>query len=193
MEVPGVGVLTATALLASLNNASHFDSGRHFAANIGLVPHEHSTGGRQRLFGISKRGDGYLRMLLIHGARSALQWAHKRTDRILLWAADLQQREGTNGGCRRVGEQACPNRLGITRTWSPISVGAYLKHGDALSFTARTFCQGCEGTRERCTTGKTGVGIIRLAYWHSKPISYLELDARTALWLEHLGAHSKAG
>jgi transposase len=57
MEVPGVGVLTATALLASLNDASHFDSGRHFAANIGLVPHEHSTGGRQRLFGITKRGD----------------------------------------------------------------------------------------------------------------------------------------
>ncbi|HFH4315059.1 IS110 family transposase [Pseudomonas aeruginosa] len=96
MEVPGIGVLTATALLASLNNALHFTSGRHFAANIGLVPHEHSTGGRQRLFGISKRGDRYLRMLLIHGARSALQWAHRRTDRILRWAADLQQRKGTN-------------------------------------------------------------------------------------------------
>ncbi|ASL28906.1 IS110 family RNA-guided transposase [Azotobacter chroococcum] len=96
MEVPGVGVLTATALLASLNDASHFGNGRHFAANLGLVPHEHSTGGRQRLFGISKRGDRYLRMLLIHGARSALQWAHKRTDNILRWAADLQQRKGTN-------------------------------------------------------------------------------------------------
>ena len=64
-EVPGIGPLTATALLASAGDARQFDGARHFSASLGLVPRQHATGGRSRLLGISKRGDKYLRTLLI--------------------------------------------------------------------------------------------------------------------------------
>ena len=96
MAVPGIGKLTATALLASVADAHHFGSGRDLAANVGLVPHQHSSGGKERLLGISKRGDAYLRTLLIHGARSALRAAGAKPDRCLRWAVSLQQRKGTN-------------------------------------------------------------------------------------------------
>jgi transposase len=66
------------------------------SANLGLVPREHSSGGRQRLFGITKRGDRYLRTLLIHGARSALRCADGKEDRILVWALRLAERRGFN-------------------------------------------------------------------------------------------------
>ncbi|KAG0163011.1 hypothetical protein DFQ30_000887 [Apophysomyces sp. BC1015] len=82
--------LSATALEQQLDDAAGIAQQ--------LVPHEHSTGGRQRLFGISKRGDRYLRILLIHGARSALQWAHKRTDRILHWAGGPSTTQGHQRG-----------------------------------------------------------------------------------------------
>ena len=94
MEVPGIGKLTATALLAAVADARHFGSGRDFAANLGLVPREHSSGGKQRLYGITKRGDTYLRTLLIHGARSALQRAGDKPDKLLRWASKLAERRG---------------------------------------------------------------------------------------------------
>lgn len=96
MEMPGIGPLSATALIASLGNAHHFPAGRNFAANLGLTPHEHSSGGKQRLFGISKRGDRYLRTLLIHGARSALRCAKDKPDRLLQWALKLKDAKGFN-------------------------------------------------------------------------------------------------
>jgi transposase len=77
MTIPGVGVVTATALVASMRDAGDFKSGRHFAAWLGLVPKQNSTGGVDRLGGISKRGDGYLRRLLIHGSRSVMRWRSK--------------------------------------------------------------------------------------------------------------------
>jgi len=101
-QVPGIGLLTATALRASTGPLDRFRSGRHFAAWIGLVPREHSSGSQRRLGRISKRGDGYLRLLLIHGARAALRAAHLRQQRAQLlthlqvWAIDLQQRVGHN-------------------------------------------------------------------------------------------------
>ncbi len=70
--IPGVGVLSATAAVATMGNPAAFRSGREFAAWLGLVPRHTGTGGRVRMLGISKRGDTYLRTLLIHGARSAL-------------------------------------------------------------------------------------------------------------------------
>jgi transposase len=73
MEIPGVGLLTATAAVATMGNAGVFRSGREFAAFLGLVPRQSGTGGRVKLLGISKRGDVYLRTLLIHGARSVIQ------------------------------------------------------------------------------------------------------------------------
>ncbi len=87
---------TSTALVASLGNAQHFRAGRDYAANLGLTPREHSTGGRQRLFGISKRGDRYLRTLLIHAARSALRCAEGKPDRLLVWALRLKEAKGFN-------------------------------------------------------------------------------------------------
>jgi transposase len=71
-EIPGVGRLTATAVVATVGDARTFRSGREFAAFLGLVPRQSGTGGRVRLLGISKRGDPYLRTLLIHGARTVL-------------------------------------------------------------------------------------------------------------------------
>lgn len=75
-EIPGVGLLTATAAVATVGDAKVFKSGRQFAAFLGLVPRQSGTGGRVKLLGISKRGDGYLRTLLIHGARSVI--AHQK-------------------------------------------------------------------------------------------------------------------
>ncbi len=66
-ELPGIGPLTATALAAAVNDGKQFDNGRQMAASLGLTPREHSSGGKQRLMGITKRGDTYLRTLLIHG------------------------------------------------------------------------------------------------------------------------------
>lgn len=78
MDIPGVGLLTATAAAATIGEARAFKSGREFAAFVGLVPRQSGTGGRVRLLGISKRGDVYLRTLLIHGARAVL--SHKKRE-----------------------------------------------------------------------------------------------------------------
>lgn len=76
--IPGVGPLTASALIASVGDAKSFKNGRQLAAWLGLVPRQHSSGGKPRLLGISKRGDAYLRTLLIHGARAVIRQAQKR-------------------------------------------------------------------------------------------------------------------
>ncbi len=88
--IPGVGLLTATALVGFVGDVARFPSGRHFAAYLGLTPREHSSGGRRRLGRISKQGDVYLRMLLIHGARAVLQGAQPKSDpdRFRSWAGD---------------------------------------------------------------------------------------------------------
>lgn len=77
-QIPGIGPLTATALVASVGDAKNFDNGRQLAAWLGLVPRQHSSGGKPTLLGISKRGDSYLRTLLIHGARSVIYQAQAR-------------------------------------------------------------------------------------------------------------------
>ena len=96
MEIPGIGVLTATALVAAVGDAGEFRNGREMSAWLGLVPRQHSTGGRAVLLGISKRGDRHLRALLIHGARSALYRAGRRSDRRSRWAVATQARRGAN-------------------------------------------------------------------------------------------------
>jgi Transposase IS116/IS110/IS902 family len=89
--IPGVGLLTATALVGFVGDVERFPSGRHFACYLGLTPRERSSGGRRRLGRISKQGDVYLRMLLIHGARAVLQGAQPQSnpDRFRCWALDL--------------------------------------------------------------------------------------------------------
>jgi transposase len=78
--IPGIGPITATARVADLGEARQFKRGREVSAFLGLTPRQHSSGGKERLSGISKRGDAYLRTLLIHGARAALRTAKKKTD-----------------------------------------------------------------------------------------------------------------
>jgi transposase len=96
MAVPGVGPLTATALIAAVGDAQQFKSGRQLSAWLGLVPRKHSSGERKVLLGISKRGDRYLRTLLIHGARSALHYAVRKRDRRSVWVTALRERSGAN-------------------------------------------------------------------------------------------------
>lgn len=92
LTIPGIGLLTATALFAFIGDIHRFPSGRHLASWLGLTPREFSSGTKRRLGGISKRGDGYLRTLLIHGARSVLLHAHKRQpDHLRRWAHELAQ------------------------------------------------------------------------------------------------------
>lgn len=95
-SIPGVGPLAATALIAAVGNAENFNNAREFAAWLGLVPRQHSTGGRTRLLGISKRGDTYLRTLLIHGARAALRFVERKSDARSRWAVNLKARRGQN-------------------------------------------------------------------------------------------------
>ena len=84
-QLRGVGPVIATALVATVADAKQFANGRQLAAALGLTPRQHSTGGKERLLGISKRGDAYLRTLLIHGARSALRTAKNKEDRLSRW------------------------------------------------------------------------------------------------------------
>lgn len=95
-QIQGVGPLTSTALVAAVGDARVFRNGRHMAAWLGLVPRQQSTGGKSRLMGISKRGDRYLRTLLIHGARSALRVMGRKSDRRSRWAIDIERRRGAN-------------------------------------------------------------------------------------------------
>jgi transposase len=91
-SIPGVALLTATALLAFIGDVRRFPSARHLASYLGLTPREYSSGLKRRLGRISKRGDGYLRTLLIHGARSLLVHARKsRPDRLRQWAHRLAE------------------------------------------------------------------------------------------------------
>jgi transposase len=102
MSIPGVGVLTATAFLASVGHIHGFRRGRQFASWLGLTPREHSSGPRRVLGGITKQGNVYLRCLLTHGARSVLVSAHRaklakrRLNHIQEWALAVADRRGHN-------------------------------------------------------------------------------------------------
>lgn len=94
--IPGIGPITATALVATVGDPAFFTSARHFSAWLGLTPRQHSSGGREWLGGISKRGDGYLRRLLIHGARSILHWGKRRPGPHQAWIEGLLERRPGN-------------------------------------------------------------------------------------------------
>ena len=94
--IPGIGPISATAILAAISDATQFKNGRQFAAWLGLVPREHSTGGKPRLLRISKRGDSYLRKLFVHGARATLRWVDSKHDERSRWLKALIARRGKN-------------------------------------------------------------------------------------------------
>ncbi|MGF6203994.1 IS110 family transposase [Pseudomonas laurylsulfatiphila] len=95
-QLRGIGPMIATALVAAIGDARQFANGRQLAASLGLTPRQHSSGGKDRLLGISKHGDAYLRTLMIHGARSALRTAKFKDDRLSQWAVRLAERSHPN-------------------------------------------------------------------------------------------------
>ncbi|ABM25460.1 Transposase IS116/IS110/IS902 family [Shewanella putrefaciens] len=97
--IPGVGPVTATAIYAAVGDGKDFNNGRHFSAWCGLVPKQHSSGGKDNLLGISKRGNAYLRTLFIHGARAVLRHSGSKSDKLSCWAIQLAERRGFNRAC----------------------------------------------------------------------------------------------
>lgn len=95
----GIGPVPATAFYAAAGDGKDFSNGRHFSAWCGLVPKQHSSGGKDNLLGISKRGNAYLRTLFIHGARAVLQHSCHKQDKFSSWAIQLAERRGFNRAC----------------------------------------------------------------------------------------------
>ena len=95
-QLRGVGPMVATALVATVGNARQYHRGRQMAAALGLTPRQHSSGGKNRLLGISKRGDVYLRALLIHGARAVVSQAKHKDDRLSRWVTNIATRRHPN-------------------------------------------------------------------------------------------------
>jgi transposase len=96
MQIPGFGPVVSTMWQARMGNCQQFRKGRDAAAACGLVPQQHTTGGKPKLLGITKRGDKELRTLLVHGARSVVNQAHKKDDPLSRWIAQLVARKGKN-------------------------------------------------------------------------------------------------
>jgi transposase len=96
LVIPGIGPITATAIISAIGNGKQFKRGRDFAAWLGLTPRQHSSGGKERLLGISKRGDSYLRTLLIQGARAVLRVVGQKDDPRSRWLQNLCSRRNKN-------------------------------------------------------------------------------------------------
>ena len=95
-EIEGIGPITSLAIIALVGDGKGFKNGRHFAAYLGLVPKQHSSGARERLLGISKRGDTYLRSLLIHGGRAVAMNCSKKLDPRSAWVNRIKLQGGMN-------------------------------------------------------------------------------------------------
>jgi transposase len=107
-EIPGIGPLSASALVASIGDARAFSNGRQLAAWMGLVPRQHSSGGKTKILGISKRGDTYLRGLLIHGARAVILRASQKPGYAQSWLGRLLARRHKNIAARALANHPCP-------------------------------------------------------------------------------------
>lgn len=125
-KVPGIGPLTASALVASIGDAKNFDNGRQFAAWLGVVPRQHSSGGKPTLLGMSKRGDAYLRTMLIHGARSVIYRATQKADPDS-WLVKLTTRRNKN-----VAAVAMANKTART-VWALLAHGREFTPGYAAA------------------------------------------------------------
>ncbi len=121
-QLPGIGPLTATALVAAVGDATAFKNGRQFAAWLGLVPRQHSTGGKTTLLGMTKRGNCYLRTLLIHGARAVLRVVDRKTDARSRWLQGVKARRGMN--CASVAQANKTARV----AWALLAKGDRYRH-----------------------------------------------------------------
>jgi transposase len=117
MQIPGIGPVTATAVISAIGNGAAFRKGREFAAWTGLVPREHSTGGTQKLLGISKRGNRYLRKLFVQCARAVLQQKTKQTPGLKVWLEKM-----TSHTHRHVAAVALANKL-ARMAWAVLATG----------------------------------------------------------------------
>src|SRR5712671_6847831 len=117
MQIPGIGPVTATAVISAIGNGAAFRKGREFAAWTGLVPREHSTGGKQKLLGISKRGNRYLRKLFVQCARAVLQQKSKQTPGLKAWLEKLTSRTH-----RHVAAVALAHKL-ARMAWAVLATG----------------------------------------------------------------------
>ena len=183
--VPGIGPVIATGLVATIGDAKAFTSGRHLAAWLGLVPRQHSSGGKERLLGISKRGDGYLRRQLVHGARALVAVAKGREGGLWAWvggaagAAAVQRRRG------RGREQAGADRLGAAQPRRGPTARRRREPGrdvtgfgkarppEAQARAGRAFPEGLPraagATVEDGVSGRTGIGGARACHGRSSP------------------------
>jgi transposase len=139
LTIPGIGPLTATALLAAVSDVRVFKNGRQCAAWLGLVPRQHSPGDQTRLLGISKRGDRYVRKLLIHGARATLRWAKTTADDRSQWVRGVLERRGWNRTAVAVANKNA--RI----VWAVLSRGEVYRE--------RTSSDRCRGVERRMTEG----------------------------------------
>lgn len=117
LAIPGIGPVTATALMAAIGNGAAFRKGREFSAWVGMVPREASTGGKQKLLGISKRGNAYLRRLFVQGARSVMMRRTKQTSALSAWLEKLAVQKHHN-----VAIVALANKLARI-TWAVLARG----------------------------------------------------------------------
>ncbi len=126
MTLRGVGPMSASIVYASIGSPQHFKNGRHFSAYLGLVPKEHSSGGKQCLMSISKRGDRYIRSLLIHGGRSVVKGADSKTDYLGKWTSRIKKERGYNKAAVAVANK------NARHMWAILSLGDKYKnkHGE---------------------------------------------------------------
>jgi transposase len=123
MTVPGIGVVGATAIVAAVGNGGRFNKARDLAAWIGLTPKQNSTGGKTNLGGISKRGNAYLRKVLVHGARSVLLQSHRHQDRMRRWAGGLSARKHHNVAACAVANKVARIAWAVLRSGRPFDPG----------------------------------------------------------------------
>lgn len=119
MTLRGIGPITASALAGVLGDGTIYQRGRDFAASLGLTPRQHSTGGRERLLGISKRGNAYLRKLLVHGARSVLRYAVTQEDGLSQWIKRLAIRKHRNVAIVALANKTARMAWAVTRHQVP--------------------------------------------------------------------------
>lgn len=118
-QIEGVGELSAVAITTLVGEVKMFKNGRHFAAYLGLVPRQHSSGGKQTLLGISKRGDRYVRSLLIHGGRAVTRVCDNKTDKRSLWVSRIKRERGVNKAAVAVANKNARIILGMLKSGEP--------------------------------------------------------------------------
>lgn len=129
-SIPGIGKLTASILASLIGNGSAFKNGRNFAAFLGLVPRQYSSGGKTKLYGITKHGDAYIRVLLAHGARAVIQHVGKKDDPISCWIKNIVVRRGKNRATIALAAKMARMSLAVIKSQTAYKAGYKLSLGE---------------------------------------------------------------